>query len=595
MTSQKFELSRRGLLQALGVGAAGAAGVGVLGACQADGGSGSGDGASGKFVTVYPFDITTQHYNAAINNAALLIASPMAEVFYPRPALLDWSTLEWIPMLAEAVSLDGTTLTMTLRQGVKWTDGNDVTAKDVVGTLYMQKLNAPQGTLGWDQFQSATADGDHTVVVSYSEAFPGVEHGALKVQVNPYARYGDWMDRAQELVEAGSVQGDDDQSALAGEIAEEDFAGEGFISCGPYKLDQVSDTVVTMTVHEGGLWSDEVAFETVEVQKGDNAASVQMLLKREIDYSTLVLGAAERATIEAVEGLRELSTPGFDGVGLMLNQGRHPEFADARVRKALMYILDGEVIGEIAKGAGGYYLPSTYTGLPDPHAEGLFDGVDLEFYRPDHEKAASLLEDAGWTKEDDGWHKPDGSKASYKIIAPEGWSDFTATGEQSAGQFSEFGLGIVYENIPADNPWGVWGAGDYDIAVRHWANPFVPYVYGSWQMSWFTDNSNTDDAPGMAVPTDAVATDSLGTVNVDEQFALSQTGSEEEQAEANRALGIVFNETLPRLPVFLNQRVTYGIEGVRVAKVDAGSYPLNDIYFDNPIMLGVAKGTIDPV
>ncbi|WP_030162156.1 ABC transporter substrate-binding protein [Glycomyces sp. NRRL B-16210] len=595
MTSQQFELSRRRLMQAVGLGAGAVATTSVLGACQA-GGSDDGD-ANGKFVYVYPFDTTTQHYNAAINNASLLTSAPNAELFVPRPAILDWATQDWIPQLAESVSLDGTTLTIKLRSGIKWTDGNTVTAKDVAGTIYLQKLNAAQGTVGWDQLVSAVADDDTTVTVSYTDAFPGVEHGALKVQVLPHARYGEWMDEAEELVLAGVVQGDDEQSALSEKIAAEDFldAEGGFITCGAYKFDKIGETVITMTVHEGGLFADKVKFDTFEIQKGDNAASVQFLLAKEVDYSTQVLGATDRSSISGVDGLVELSTPGYDGIGLMLNQARFPEFEDVRVRKALQYVFDTEVIGEIAKGAGGYYVPATYTGLPDPHAEGLFDDVELEYYATDHDKAEELLEDAGWTRENDGWHKPDGSLAEYTIIGVEGWTDFSLTGEQAANQLSEFGLNVAYSNVPDDNPWGIWGAGDFDIAVRQWANPFVPYVYGSWQMTWFTDNSLTADAMGMGLPTDAVESPSQGTVSIDDLYLQSQQGTEEEQAAANKVLGIVFNETLPRLPLFLNQRVSYAIEGERVKEVDPGSYELNDIYFDNPIMVRILEGGIEPV
>ncbi|GAB3648283.1 periplasmic substrate-binding domain-containing protein [Glycomyces tarimensis] len=593
MTSQNLELSRRRLMQTVGLGAGGVAAASVLGACQADGGDS--EGADGKFIYVYPFDVTTQHFNAAINNASLLTSSPAAELFIPRPAVLDWDSNEWIPQLAESVTLEGTTLTIKLRDGIKWTDGNDFTAKDVVGTIYLQKLNAAQGTIGWDQLTAATADDDLTVTVTYSTAFPGVEHGALKSQVLPHARYGEWMDEAAELVAAGVVQGDAEQSALSEKIAAEDFLDtEEFITCGAYKFDQIGETVVTLAVHEDGLFADQVKFDTIEIQKGDNAAAVQMLLSREIDYATQVLGATDRQTISSVDGLKEISTPGFDGIGLMLNEGRHAEFADVRVRKALMYVFDTEVIGEIAKGAGGYYIPATYSGLPDPHAEGLFDDVELEYYATDHDKAVSLLEEAGWTKEDDGWHKPNGDLAEYTIIGVEGWTDFTLTGEQAASQLSEFGINVGYQNVPEDNPWGIWGAGDFDIAVRQWANPFVPYVYGSWQMAWFTDNSNTADAPGMGVPTAEVETETLGEVSVDDLYLQSQQGSLEEQAEANKQLGIVFNETLPRLPLFLNQRVSYAIEGVRVKEISAGDYELNDVYFDNPVMVRILEGEIEP-
>lgn len=593
MTSHNFELSRRRLMQTVGIGAGGVAAAGVLGACQAD--SSEGEGGDGKFVYVYPFDTTSETYNAAINNGALLTAAPVAELFIPRPAILDWSTNEWIPQLAESIDWDGDALTIALRGGLEWTDGNPVTAEDVAGSILLQKLNAAQGTVGWDQMTAVTASDETTVTVEYSSTFPGVEHGALKTQVLPRARYGDWMDQAADLVAAGVVQGDDEQSSLSEQIAAEDFLDEDFITCGAYKFEEIGETVVTFSVHDKGLFADQVRFDTIEVQQGGNPESVQMLLNQEVDYSTQVLGATDRETLSDVEGLKEISTPGFDGIGLMLNQNRFEEFADPRVRRAFMYIFDTEIIGEIAKGSGGYYVPATYSGLPDPHAEGLFDDADLEYFTADHDQAATLLEEAGWTNEDDGWHKPNGDPAEYEIVGVEGWTDFSLTGEQATSQLSEFGINVTYRNMPDDgNQWGAWGAGDFDIAVRQWANPFVPYAWGSWQMNWFTDNSGTEDAPGMGVPTGEYESDALGTVNIDDLYLQSQQGTEEEQADANRQLGIVFNETLPRLPLFLNQRVSYAIEGVRVSEVDPGQYELNDIYFDNPVMVQILEGNIEP-
>ena len=427
MTSHNFELSRRRLMQTVGIGAGGVAAAGVLGACQAD--SAEGDGSDGKFVYVYPFDTTSETFNAAINNGALLTAAPVAELFIPRPAILDWTTNEWIPQLAESIEWDGNTLTVVLRSGLEWTDGNPVTAEDVVGSILLQKLNAAQGTVGWDQMTGAAASDETTLTVEYSSTFPGVEHGALKTQVLPRARYGDWMDQAAELVAAGVVQGDEEQSALSEQIAAEDFLDEDFITCGAYKFEEIGETVVTFTVHDKGLFADQVRFETIEVQQGDNPTSVQMLLNQEVDYSTQVLGATDRETLSGVEGLKEISTPGYDGIGLMLNQNRFEEFADPRVRRAFMYIFDTEIIGEIAKGSGGYYVPATYSGLPDPHAEGLFEEADLEYFTADHAQAAALLEEAGWVNEDDGWHKPNGDLAEYEIVGVEGWTDFSLTGE----------------------------------------------------------------------------------------------------------------------------------------------------------------------
>lgn len=80
-----------------------------------------------------------------------------------------------VPALAEefAISDDGLTYTFTLRQGVKFHNGDAFGPQDVIDTWKMimnEDFSAFQ-TLGWDKITDITAPDDHTVVIATSEVY----------------------------------------------------------------------------------------------------------------------------------------------------------------------------------------------------------------------------------------------------------------------------------------------------------------------------------------------------------------------------------------------------------------------------------------
>ena len=85
------------------------------------------------------------------------------------------STQQLIPALAESfeISDDGLTYTFTLREGVKFHNGDAFGPQDVIDTwkMIMNKDFAAFQTLGWDKITDITAPDDRTVVMKTSEVF----------------------------------------------------------------------------------------------------------------------------------------------------------------------------------------------------------------------------------------------------------------------------------------------------------------------------------------------------------------------------------------------------------------------------------------
>ncbi|GAA4917235.1 peptide/nickel transport system substrate-binding protein [Stackebrandtia albiflava] len=597
MTSRNLDISRRRLLQLMGIGAVSAAGVTSLTACKADSPDSGGDG--GTFTTAYDFDVTSQNYNAIIADTTLLMASPFSELFYPRSALLNWGDNSWVYMLAESSTWDGDVLNIKYRTGIKWSDDTDFTIDDVLGSFRVAKLNTAPGADGWAQVTAIDKVDDTTVAVTFTEPYPGLEREILRSRIHATSRYGEHFATAEQLVTDGVVFDDPEQQEFVSVLGELSF--EDFVTCGAFAVDAatVSDTRITMNLHEGGLFADQVKFDKVVVVKASNDEAAQLVAERKVDYITHVLGPAERAQFEGTEGLVEMSFVDKQGTGLMLNNKSNPEFEDYRVRKALLHAIDKQQVGQIALGDGAFFVPQYMSGLSDVVSESILTADELAKFDPyeyDLDKATAYLEDAGWTKDGDAWLKPDGEPAEYEILAVNGWNDFDLTAQQVAEQWNAFGIKAVTHNADEASIWGIWPAGDFQVAVRQWGNPFIPGIHGAWQMNWFTDNNRTEDTPGMWLETEEVETEAYGTVDIREIYDTARMSQDEaERTEANKKLAVIFNETLPRLPIWGFNRLSFGVTGVGVGEFAVDStLKNNDIYQDNPVMISVLNGDIGP-
>lgn len=597
MTSLHPSLSRRRLLQAAGIGTASMAGLSVLTACRGGSADGVGARGDGAFIGSYEFNTLEQGFNPVDADNTLLLGSCYSELFYPRPGLLNWGTNEWEHMLAESSGWDGDVFTITVRSGVKWNDGTDVTVDDFLGSLTWAKLSSPAWGDSWPLVSKIEQAGDNAVALTFDGGYPGVEFDIMKSRIHPTSRYGDLHQKAIELFNDGVVNADDEQLELADEFTSLSFTE--FVSCGPYQIDQVGETQITLKPHPEGLFGDQVKFEKIIVEKADNGVAAQLLAESKIDYATHVFGPSERKLFADVNGLQEFDYLGKDGCGVMLSNSKRPELADPRVRKALMHITKGDEVGKIAVGDGAFFAPQYNSGLSDAITEEVLSAdqlATLDAYEFDEAKATAYLEEAGWSKDGDAWLTPDGEPAEYELVSPEGWNDFILTGEQIAEQWSAFGIKVTAVTVPEANIWGIWDEGDYDIATRHWGNPFIPAIAGAWRMNWFTNNNRTKEQPGMNVETEDVESTAFGKVDIKAVYDVARADTDEaKRNEANAQLAIIFNETLPRLPIWGFTRASYGIEGPGVKEFAFDdSLSGNDKDHDNPVMASILYGTTVP-
>lgn len=308
--------------------------------------------------------------------------------------------------LAEALNwLDDTTLEAKLRQGVKFHNGQEMTADDVVFTFnriiqenaieYPEPHTSPRKGL-IAPLESVEKVDDYTVRFKFSGVWPPAMQLLVHQQIVP--------------------------KAYLEEVGTQGFV-ENPIGTGPFKFveGQLDDQIVLERFDD--YWGGAPDLPPV------GPAPIQRVVFRVIpEASTRVaaLLAGEVHIIQAVppelvgtlglsEGVEVKTAPGTEPQWLQLNVS-DPLFADVNVRRALNYAVDKDLIIEAIYGGRAVALPGPLSPFNN------FTNTSLQPYPYDPDQALSLLAEAGWTDTNgDGILDKDGQPFAFTIDTLEQW------------------------------------------------------------------------------------------------------------------------------------------------------------------------------
>ena len=294
--------------------------------------------------------------------------------------------------LAEScdISPDGLVITFHLRKGVKWTDGVEFTAEDVMfgyKTIIDEKTPTPYKG---DYLQVKKADvlDRYTFRVSYEKPFAPA-----------LTTWGNLVVLPKHLLEGK-------------DITKSDFARNP-IGMGPYKIKKwLSGQEVVLDSNrdyfEGRPYVDRYIYKIIP----DPATMFLELKTGSIDMMGLtpIQYTKQTDTEFFKENFQKFQYPTFVYTYMGFNL-KHPWFKDKRVRQAIAHAIDkNEIVDVILFGLGspatGPYVPNTWPYNPD---------VKKYAYAPD--KAKQLLKQAGWEDTDkDGIVDKDGKPFEFTIL-----------------------------------------------------------------------------------------------------------------------------------------------------------------------------------
>lgn len=288
--------------------------------------------------------------------------------------------LEVVPQLAAEppeISEDGKTVTIQLREGVKFTDGTDLDAEAVKTTIERHKsLTGSARTAELAPVESVEVVDPLTVQLNLAEPFAPVtailaDRAGMIMSPTQLKKLGE--DFAQEPVCVGPFQF---VERRAGDVIVLERAAE-YYDADSVKLDKVTFSIIEQgPVRASNLRSGDVdvaeRVDTTSLSEIEADPNLKLMEATSIGYQGITINVGNVAGVNEPFGERDV-----------------PIAQDPRIREAFELSLDREAINEVV--FNGRYQPDCSPLSP----ASPYQPSDLECTGRDVEQAQALLEEAG--------------------------------------------------------------------------------------------------------------------------------------------------------------------------------------------------------
>ena len=404
--------------------------------------------------------------------------------------------LEVIPDIATAepdISEDGLQWTFTMKEGVLFHDGVELTAHDVVFTynIFLNEDYTGPRAGSFTSLENIEALSDYQVRFTLSE--PDARFATL----TGYSILPRHLLEDVPVAELGEYQA---------------FNIDQPIGAGPFRF--VSWTSGQSLVleafddyHGGRPYLDRVTFRFVQ----DLNTLVLLLGQGEVDYAPGI-PPEEIPTVESFSNVNLHSTLAlrYDFLGYNL---RNPLFQDKRVRQALTHAIDRqEIVDTVMEGN------ATVAHAPVSPLSWAYND-DVPVFDFDPERARALLAEAGWTPGGDGILQKDGERFSFEILSNDGNNVRRDLGIIVQQQLAEVGIEVT----PRQMEWGAFldrilaPNFDFDATILAWGLALDPDPSAIWHSREIEQGLNNVGYSSPVV--DALAESNIRIMDQDERAA----------------------------------------------------------------------------
>jgi peptide/nickel transport system substrate-binding protein len=335
-------------------------------------------------------------------------------------------------------------LALTIRDGVKWSDGQAMTADDVAYTFQLLKGNAALN-------QNAIPFGDITVSGNtVNLTFPSSQFvnqtKVLTTFIVPKHIWSNVKDPATET-------------------------NQNPIGTGPYTLKTFTPQTVTLTERTSGYWQTLPKVKEIRYTSyNDNNAQTTALANGACEWSFVFISNYKAVyTNKDPEHYQLWFPPTLGAHGLWFNTQKKP-WDNASLRRAVSMVVNRDDI--FTQGEAGYFYPKidSVTGIPTPAGDsfisadykGKTQGVDVA-------GAKTLLTSAGFTFAGNTLKDPSGKAVTLTLSDPAGWSDYQTDLEIIKDNLSQIGITAKIDKANQDAWFKNVDTGNFD-AVLHWTN-----------------------------------------------------------------------------------------------------------------------------
>jgi peptide/nickel transport system substrate-binding protein len=376
---------------------------------------------------------------------------PLTATWLYEPLIVRNSlTCEETPWLATKSTWEGgTKLTFDIRDGVKWSDGQAFTAKDVAFTFNLMKQYPAFDKAGvWnDTFgapaKSVTAQGNQVVFEFTGNAAPKYD-GIISTKMLPehvYSKVGDptkYVDKTP-------------------------------VSTGPYKVGSYNGRRLVLERRADYWQADKVKVQKIVLEGQYDAAQAALKLRAgQLDAYYGEVPNPKKTFVDAdPKNNHFYYAP--NGMTVLTGNDEKAPFSDVKFREAISYAMNKQDMS--LKATYGVMKPASQTGLKLPSMASLvpaeYSGEDtvMPF---DMAKANQLLDAAGYKKGADGKRtNPDGSPLAINFSVQAGFIDYQAIADVVVKGLNDAGVSAKVTASAPDSVDGQKKTGDFQLMLEY--------------------------------------------------------------------------------------------------------------------------------
>ena len=366
------------------------------------------------------------------------------------------------PWLAESWSIsdDHTTWTFKIREGVKFSNGNPLTAEAVKASIERAFARNNRAATFF-KYKEIKAEGQTLTIVTEKPMpnMPGFLADPLFIIVDTSAE--------------GS----------------RDFAKEGPICTGPYMVESFVKEKAVMKKNPN-YWDGEVPFETVEIPSIDDPNTRAMALQSgEVDMAVNI-AAGDMDTFRGNDKFFVDEISSLRVVLARLNQ--KGILRDDKVRAALICGCDRETYNNVL--LKGTFLPGKAP-VPPSMDYGFDQLTDPNAYNP--ARAEKLLDEAGWKDTDgDGIRDKNGQPLKLDFVVYNSRAELPLYAEAVQADLKKLGFDINIKTVDYNLVDQMGIKGEYDLLISNitTANTGDPEIFLSWY--WKTNHNGDNPQNG---------------------------------------------------------------------------------------------------
>jgi peptide/nickel transport system substrate-binding protein len=472
------------------------------GACSSSSSTGASSSKSSSSATLTmessPESTITQAFNPFVPTEAIWGMGATGLIYEPLLQFDIAAPPKYYPWLATSYqwSNGGKTVTFTIRQGVKFSNGTPMTPADVAFTYNLVKNNKAINLAGL-AISSVSTSGN-TVTLTF-----------------PAAQYTNLQSIAGVPILPQSIWSKVGNPAT--------YPDANPVGTGPYKLKTFTPQGFTLTKNTG-YWQASLAKvgNVYFPVYTSNTGALSALFNDQIDWTGNFIPGLQKDFVAKDPAHHHFwEAPGSTNA-FIPNLNKWPTNQMA-VRKAISLAVNRTVLA--TEGEAGLENPVlNASGITLPTYSAWSAPVASDTVAPTGNAAAAqnVLKAAGYTKGSNGFFQKGGKTVSITLISPSAYTDYAEVGSIAAQELKNAGIDANFQGISV-NAWNQdMATGNFTLA-EHWSNGGVtPYnLYDNWLDSALSSpTAATGDYEGLKNPTiDSALATLAGSQTVAQQTA----------------------------------------------------------------------------